>query len=375
MPTIAEWNLMKKTPRMLTLLLAASLTIALSGCEKKTEKGGETSTEAESTEAEDKGPEMPDELTFAFQPQENPEALAPDADKLAEYMTEKTGIESEVFLPTSYASVVEALRSDNADVAYFSGWPYLVAHREAEVELIAAEERNGNPFYHSQWYVMKDSDIETVADLKGKTISFTSPTSTSGYLFPLAKVIEDSEMKTGDDPKKFFSEVIYAGGYEQSLMALVNGRVDAAAASDYAFDEYLSDEQKGKVRILSKQGPVPTHGIAIRSELPDEVKQKIKTAIMDLNKPENKELLESIYGAKKLLERSHKEHVAPLEKALKLVGSKKDIDGFGAGSGSGSGHEHGEGEGSGSGHAHDEAEQGKGEGSGSGSGSGHEGSK
>ncbi|MGM0555550.1 MAG: phosphate/phosphite/phosphonate ABC transporter substrate-binding protein [Myxococcota bacterium] len=354
--------------RTLTILLGLSLLIATSGCEKDAGETKKEKTSSEETEQAKDQPEMPETLKFAFQPQENPDALAPDAEKLADYMTEKTGIESEVFLPTSYASVVEALRSDNADVAYFSGWPYMVAHREADVELIAAEVRDGNPFYHSQWFVAKDSDIKTLSDLEGKAIAFTSPTSTSGYLFPLAKVIEETDMETGDDPKKFFGEVIYAGGYEQSLKSLVHGKVDAAAASDYAFDQYLTDDERADMRVLSKQGPVPTHGIAVRSELPDEVKDKIEKSILELNEPENKELLESIYGATELTARSHDEHVAPLEEALKLVGSEKDIKGFGAGSGSGSGHGHEEGEGSGSGSGHGHKE---GEGSGSGSGESH----
>ncbi len=343
---------MKLFSNTLTILLALSLVVGLSGCEKDADKtegettAAETSEEGEETE---ESPEMPETLTFAFQPQENPDALAPDVEALADYMTEKTDIKSEVFLPTSYASVVEALRSDNADVAYFSGWPYLVAHREAGVELVAAEVRNGNPFYHSQWYVAKDSGIETLSDLKGKSVAFTSPTSTSGYLFPVAKMIEETEMETGGDPKKFFSQVIYAGGYEQALKSLVHGKVDAAAVSDYAFDQYLTEDERAGIRVLSRQGPVPTHGIAVRSELPDEVKDKIKTAILDLNKPENQALLESIYGAKELAARSHDEHVAPLEEALELVGAEKDIKGFGSGSGSGSGHDHEEGEGKGSG--------------------------
>lgn len=355
----------------------------IGGCDRGSDTESATSKKAEKKEKKaEKKDEKPSKVVFAFQPQENPEALAPDADRLAKYMAEQIGIDAEVFLPTSYAAVVEALRSENADVAYFSGWPYLIASRKADVDLLVVEERKGNPFYHSQWYVAADSDIETVADLKGKSVSFTSPTSTSGYLFPLAKVIEESSMETGDDPKKFFSNIIYAGGYQQSLQALVHDRVDAAAASDYAYEQYLTDEERENMRILSKQGPVPTHGIAVRSALPDDVKEKIKAAFLNLNKSEHTELLKSIYGAEKLVERTHEEHVAALEKALKLVGAEKDLEGFGAGSGSGhgsgdqhheegadegSGEHHGSGEEHGSGEDHGSGEEhGSGEGAGSG---------
>lgn len=312
---------------MIVLLLVGAL-VALAGCEKKEEATGESAEATEEAAAEETTDQEEEaeveELVFAFQPQANPEAITPDAEKLAEHLSKEIGVDAKVFMPTNYAGVVEALRAGNADVAYFSGWPYLVAHNEAGAELVVVEERDGQPFYYSQWYALKDGDINSLADLKGKDIAFTSPTSTSGYLFPLAKVIEEDLVEKQGDPKDFFGEVLYAGGYEQALKALVNGKVAAAAASDYAFDRYLNDEERAKLKVLTKQGPVPTHGIAVRGELSDEMTEKIKNALLTLNEPENKELLESVYGAEKLVARTHDEHVGALSKALELVGDKKD---------------------------------------------------
>ncbi len=357
------------TPRTWPLVtIGLILGIATVGCDRSPSADAqspqsETSDEGASTSG-------PDTVTFAFQPQANPQALAPDADEMAKYMSEQIGVEVEVFLPTSYAAVVEALRSKNADVAYFGGWPYLIAHQKAGAELLAAEERNGNPYYYSRWYVQKDSDIESVADLEGRAVAFTAPTSASGYLFPLAKFIEKTSMETGDDPKDYFSEVIYGGGYQQSLQALLNGRVDATAVSGYAPEIYLSDEELESLRVLAKQGPVPTHGVAVRSALPDELKTNIKEAFLSLNDSEHQELLTSLYGAKRLVERSHDAHVKSLADALETVGAEQDIEGFGAGSGSargsGSGAAHGSGE-----QANDEKGSGEGSGQGSGKGSGH----
>lgn len=271
---------------------------------------------------DDETTEEPLELTFAFQPQENPEGLQLDSEKFAAFISEETGYEARVFLPTNYSAVVEALRSKNADVAYFSGLPYLMAHEMAGVELLVVEERNGNPFYYSQWYVLEDSDIETLADLKDRTIAFTSPSSTSGYLFPLAEVISEGHIEQGGDPRRFFDDIVFAGGYEQALLALANGRVDAAAASDYALQQYLSDEERSRIRVLHQQGPVPTHGLAIRSDLPQEVKDKVQAALLKLNDKENTDLLRSVYGAERLVPREHNEHVEALGRARTLV----DID-------------------------------------------------
>lgn len=342
-------------------VLVALLVAGLWGGTACKDKETDASKQGENNEVE--------KLVFAFQPQANPESISPDAKKLGDFLSEQIGVDVEIYLPTTYAGVVEALRSGNADVAYFSGWPYLVASKKANAQLLVAEVRNGNPFYHSHWYVLKDSDYQSLSDLEGKKASFTSPTSTSGYLFPVAKLIEQGALEKEGDPKDFFSEIIYAGGYQQSIRALLEGQVDAAAASGYALDLYFDEEQKSKIRTLTKQGPVPTHGVAVRGGVPDEIKTKIKRALLSLNKDKNKSLLKSVYGAEQFVEREHGEHVGPLQKALDLIGRgygpgevhQSDV-GFGAGSGSG----HGSGEAKGSGHGH-----GSGSGSGHGHGSGH----
>lgn len=303
------------------LLLAGIIASAsLVGCDRDASKNTDSTAAAATEEAaNNQKPAEQIKITFAFQPQENPEGMQLDVKKFAEFISEKTGYETEVFLPTSYAAVVEALRGKNADVAYFSAWPYMIAHQTANAEVLVAEERRGAPFYHSQWYVLKDSPINELADLKGKTIAFTSPTSTSGYLFPLSKVIDDGLLPEGGNPRDFFGEVLFAGGYQQAMLALVNGKVEAAAASDYALQQYLTEEQRDRVKVIAKQGPVPTHLLAIRGELPQEVKDNVKKALLELNEPENKALLKSVYGAEKLVERTHEEHVHALEKAVKQV--------------------------------------------------------
>src|SRR5690554_1292749 len=282
--------------RHTTLIALLATTIlcsgSLIGCDRDASKNADSQAAATSPEnAEAASNEKPAEqikITFAFQPQENPEGMQLDVKKFAEFISAQTGYETEVFLPTSYAAVVEALRGKNADVAYFSAWPYMIAHDKVNAEIIVAEERRGDAFYYSQWYSLKDGPIKELADLKGKTIAFTSPTSTSGYLFPLSKVIEEGLLPVGGEPRDFFGEVLFAGGYQQAILALVNGKVEAAAASDYALLQYLTEEERERIHIVSKQGPVPTHLLAIRADLPQEVKDNVRKALLELNKDENK---------------------------------------------------------------------------------------
>jgi phosphonate transport system substrate-binding protein len=263
----------------------------------------------------------PDRLVVAFQPQENTLALRPNAEAMTAHLSGRLGLEVRVYLPTSYAAVVEAMRAGHADVGYFSARPYVIAHEMADAQALVAEVRtDGNTFYYSQWYARTDGDLETLADAQGHPAAFTSPTSTSGYLFPLAELVRQGLVPQGGSPDAFFSQHVFAGGYEQALRALVAGQVDVAAASDYAFERYLSEEEQAGVRVIARQGPVPSHLMAVRGSLPDSLKAELRAALLELNEPANRELLENVYGAAGFAAVDHDEHVAMLEESLRLTG-------------------------------------------------------
>ena len=126
-----------------------------------------------------------------------------------------------------------------------------------------------------------------------------------------------------EDLNQFFSEVIYAGGYDKAMLALFNKQTDAAALSDYAIegpkaDLYGTDLIRKDLRILTKISGVPTHLIAVSKKLPENLRQKIQKAIFVLAK-ENPELLSSVYGAAELVKPA-KNHVQKTQEALKLTG-------------------------------------------------------
>jgi phosphonate transport system substrate-binding protein len=269
----------------------------------------------------------PSKLVMAFQPQEDVTKLEPNAMQLVKYLEGRVGCEVRHYMPTDYTAVVEALRGKQADIAYFSAWPCALAETMADVEVFAAEKRTEGPFYWSQWYVLADSPYRSLADLKGKKVAFTSQTSTSGFLFPYAKLIEEGVLPPRGDPKSVFADVLFAGGYEQALKALVAGQVEAAAASDYAFPRYLKPEEQARVRVIAKQGPVPSHCLAYRKALPEATKAKIREAFLALNEEANRELLKKVYGAEGLVAVDGN-HLAGLKKALEQTGVATAIDRF-----------------------------------------------
>ena len=106
-----------------------------------------------------------------------------------------------------------------------------------------------------------------------------------------------------------------------------NTRLEAAAASDYAPARFLSVEQRAGVRVLAKQGPVPTHVLAWRKDLPPATKEKIRAAFLALNEPANKVLLANTYGSEALVA-VDESHVLALQKALDATGRGTELSTF-----------------------------------------------
>jgi phosphonate transport system substrate-binding protein len=198
------------------------------------------------------------------------------------------------------------------------------------VRLVLAEVRDGKTDYNSIFVVRSDSPIQSLADLKGTRMLFTSPTSTSGYLMPFSRLVDEGLLAPKADPATFFSRVSYAGGYDRALLGVLNGQADVCAVSDYTMigdkaDVYLAAESRAKLRILAETPGVPTHGICLRSDLPAELQEKIINALLRLSE-ERPKLLSDVYGSAQLRKVDEAEHLRGTIRALENTGL--GVEGF-----------------------------------------------
>lgn len=244
-----------------------------------------------------------EKLVIAVQPTSTPEELSAGADEIAAFLSERMGREVELVFPTTYAGVVESLRFGHAHAAFMSAWPAQLAvkHADAEValaevrEVVIGEEKREEPFYFSYWVVRPDSPYRTLEDLRGARAAFPSPLSTSGYVAPVAKLVELGLIPApgqGEvaDPREFFDSVTFAGGYAQGWEALQAGQVDVAIiAGDVS--EALYREVLAGTRVVQEQGPVPSHAVVFASQLDDATKQRLSDALMELGEPERRDLM------------------------------------------------------------------------------------
>lgn len=276
-------------------------------------------------------------LVFVFQRQKDPAATRRDADAAAEFLSLAIGRPVQAVVPTDYGASVQALVSKRADFAYVSAVPFLLARRDGGATLLLAEERPDaagvmRTRYDAAMVVRADSSMQGLSDLvrtaRDVRVAFTSTTSTSGYIMPYLKLVEEGVLKPGQDPREAFRSAVFAGGYTAALEQVLDRRADVACVSAYTIegptaDVYTTKEQRSRLRVLARQGDVPTHLVAAGGHVDEPTRQAMRAGLLRLAK-ERPDLLRSVYGAVSLVEATESEHVKPVVEALGVLGKPLD---------------------------------------------------
>ena len=212
-----------------------------------------------------------DGLTLGLIPAENNEEMVAEFEPIRVYLEEQLGERVRVFTATDYSGIIEAMRKKRIDVAWYGPMSYYLAEREANAEAFAVGVRaDGKVKYHSIFVVPGDSDAQTLEDLRGRTVAFVDPASTSGGLMPAYMV----KSQTGLMPSEFFSRVIWAGTHDAAQLAVKNGTVDAAVGADMIYERMIDKQliDSTSNRILLQSDELPGAPLAFRADLDQDMK-------------------------------------------------------------------------------------------------------
>lgn len=161
-------------------------------------------------------PEHP--IKVLFVPSVDANIITTGGEVMAQALNEATGLNFEVVVPTSYAATVEEMCASPSDtMAFIPGLGYAIASQLCGVDVAFKAVRFGYPVYWAEYIVARDSDIQTLADLEGKTWGYGDQGSTSGYMVPAVELAA-----AGITP----GEQIQTGGHNQTVTAVYNGEVD-----------------------------------------------------------------------------------------------------------------------------------------------------
>lgn len=181
----------------------------------------------------------------------------------------------------SYGAVVEAMASEKVDIAFFGPVSYHKARSKGAAELLAVAVTDGKSSYFSGIFVRRDSGLNSINDLKGKSVAFGDVNSTSSFNYPIAMIIE-----AGVDPVKDLGKVHLTGSHANALGALAVGKVDGACAAFDSFEKAVANKQidPSKFKVLAKSAPIPFPPLAMHPKLDPAVKKQLRDAFNNIHK-------------------------------------------------------------------------------------------
>lgn len=235
------------------------------------------------------------ELHLVLTPSQKPTDLLAAGREFGQVLGRLAGVPVRVTVASDYAAVIEALRNRTADLAFVHPAGYVLAHREAKAAIIARNLWHGKASFTARFFVRADSGLARLEDLRGKTIAFIDPASSSGYIYPMVLLIQRGLVRN-KDPKTFFREVVYAGSHDAGMRALLNGHVDALASFDLAREQYLKDPaERARITWVAETEPIPEAGIAGRQGLDPALVARVREALVQIRGPAHADLLKRLY--------------------------------------------------------------------------------
>ena len=223
-------------------------------------------------------------------PDESPTELARKAGPLIKYLEAKMAMKVEYTPVTDYAAAVEALVNKKVDMAWFGGFTFIQAHARSGGKVIPIVQREEDEKFRSV-FITSDPAIKSLADLKGKDVSFGSQSSTSGHLMPRSFLLQ-----AGVDPDKDFKRVAYSGAHDATIAAVASGKVQAGALNISVWDKFVADKKVDttKVNVFFTTPPYYDYNWTVHADMPAPMREKLTAALLDLNRDsaEGKEILE-----------------------------------------------------------------------------------
>lgn len=192
------------------------------------------------------------------------EAFAPFAAKFQEV----TGVELALYSLSNRTAAGTALQFDEVDFVFSGPSEFVLFQTLAPLDVLFSIER---PSYGSSFVVKADSDIQTMADLKGRKVALKDVGSTSGHIFPM-KMMKDAGLNVDSDV-----EIIMAG--DARIQVLINGDVDAMGGGNKDFTAVKEQDPTTEYRLLAESGRLPGDPVIMRASLPQDCRDALRATM------------------------------------------------------------------------------------------------
>ncbi|MGD0110049.1 MAG: phosphonate ABC transporter substrate-binding protein [Rhodopila sp.] len=216
-------------------------------------------------------------------------------DQFQQLLSEHLRMPVKLYPAADYAGVMQGIAAGQLEAAEFGASGFAGAWLDCKCiePVVVPQEKDGSTYYYSVMVVRSDSGIKTLADMKGHSLAWADPNSTSGYLIPSA-TLKTKGIKLEDGA--YFSRTGFSGGHEQGVVAVLNKQYDAAVT----WTSGQGDESEGytrgnlrsmvdrkmlnmsDIRIIWQSGKIPNGPWAVRTALPADLKTSFTAFLLDL---------------------------------------------------------------------------------------------
>ena len=216
-------------------------------------------------------------------------------DQFQQLLSAHLGMPVKLYPAADYAGVMQGIAAGQLEAAEFGASGFAGAWLDCKcIEPVAVtQEKDGSTYYYSVMVVRADSGIKTLADMKGHSLAWADPNSTSGYLTPSA-TLKTKGIKLEDGA--YFSKTGFSGGHEQGVVAVLNKQYDAAVTWTSGQGEESEGYTRGNlrsmvdrkmlnmsdIRIIWQSGKIPNGPWAVRTALPAELKRSFTAFLLEL---------------------------------------------------------------------------------------------
>ena len=223
----------------------------------------------------------PETLKVALLPDENASTIIKNNQGLKTYLETQLGKKIELIVTTDYSSMIEAMRHGRLDLAYFGPLSYVLARQKSEIEPFAALKVEGSTTYQSVVIANVSSGVKTIGDIRGKNMAYGDKVSTSSHLIPKS-VLAEQGLDAGRDYQEHF-----VGSHDAVALAVQNGHAQAGGLSRPIFESLVERKMVSpdKVKVLAYSKPFPQYPWVLRSNLKPALKDKIRSAFLNLKDP------------------------------------------------------------------------------------------
>ena len=252
-------------------------------------------------------------------PDEAPTELQRKFKPLGEYLEKKLGMPVEFTPVTDYAAAVEALIHHKIDLVWFGGFTFVQAKVRSNNQVIPLVQREEDEKFKSV-FITSDKNISRLEDLRGKTFSFGSESSTSGHLMPRSFLLA-----ANINPDADLKRIAFSGAHDATVAAVAGGKVDAGALNISVWEKMLKENKVdlNQVRVFFTTPEYYDYNWTVRADMEPELRQKITAAFLalDKNDAQGKEILDLQRASKFITTKA--ENYATIEAAARSAGLLK----------------------------------------------------